>query len=156
TEYFNNISLSGSPKFTTCETGISHDWGRSGGPGNGVGTDNFSVRWTGTFNFIAGTYTFAGTADDGIRAWLDSVPIINGWVDQGATTYTATANVASGTHTVVVEFYDHAFEALAQFDWSAATSSAGTLQFSAPAFSVGESAGSATITITRTGGSVGA
>jgi hypothetical protein len=75
-----NYSLSGGLTFTACEPSINYDWG-SGGPGNGVDTDNFSVLWTGRFAFSTGSYNFTATADDGIRVWVDENLIIDAWVD---------------------------------------------------------------------------
>jgi hypothetical protein len=241
-QYYNNTSLSGSPTFTRCESTINNNWG-TGGPGNGVGTEAFSVRWTGTFNFASGNTTFTATSDDGIRVWVDADLIINAWFDQGTTTYTATATLTAGAHVVQVEYFENGGDAVAQVSWpaqsvvtltslsptsataggtaftltvngtgfvngasvrwngaartttfvnstrvtasisaadiaatgtvpvtvvnpSGSTSNsltftvnagaAGTLQLSAATYSVGESAGSTTITVRRTGGSAGA
>ncbi|MDP9373288.1 MAG: PQQ-dependent sugar dehydrogenase [Chloroflexota bacterium] len=65
-EYYPNATLSGAPTFRRCETRIDNDWG-DGGPGGGLGNDNFSVRWTGRHTFVAGDYTFTARSDDGIR-----------------------------------------------------------------------------------------
>jgi glucose/arabinose dehydrogenase/endonuclease YncB( thermonuclease family) len=115
-QFYNNRTLSGSPTFTRCEAGIDYDWG-SGGPGNGVGNDNFSVRWTGRFNFAAGSHTFIATADDGIRVWLDGTPIINAWRDQPPTEYRATRTLTAGEHEVKVEYYENGFGAIARVRW---------------------------------------
>jgi hypothetical protein len=34
-QYYNNMTLSGTPAFARCETSINYDWG-TGGPGNGL------------------------------------------------------------------------------------------------------------------------
>jgi glucose/arabinose dehydrogenase len=116
-EYFNNLTLSGAPVTSPCETSpIDHDWGL-GSPAAGVGPDNFSVRWTGTFNFAAGPLTFTSTSDDGIRVWLDNTLLIDKWIDQGATTYTATPTLTAGLHTIRVEYYDSGGGALARLTW---------------------------------------
>jgi hypothetical protein len=115
-EYYNNIGLSGSPTFTRCEPSIYYSWG-SAGPGNGIPNDNFSARWTGNFNFIAGTYTFTATADDGIRVWLDGNLIIDAWIDQPPTTYQATRALSAGEHLVKVEYYEKGGGAVAQVSW---------------------------------------
>ena len=115
-EYFNNISLSGSPTFTACQSSINDNWG-SGGPGNGLANDNFSVRWTGTHSFNAGTYTFSATADDGIRVWLDGSLIIDAWRDQAPTTYQASRTLTAGDHLVKVEYYEKGGGAVAQVSW---------------------------------------
>jgi hypothetical protein len=120
-EYFNNTALSGNAVFNRCESSITENWG-SGGPGNGVATDNFSVRWSGRFNFAAGTYAFTATADDGIRVFVDGVQIINAWVDQGATTYQASRTLSAGQHDVRVEYYERGGQAVAKVKWAAPNS----------------------------------
>jgi hypothetical protein len=119
-EYFSNRTLSGTPTFTRCEGWpISRNWG-TGGPGNGVPNDNFSVRWTGTANMAAGTYTFLAAADDGIRVWFDNSLIIDQWRDQGPTAYRVNRTVGAGSHTIRVEYYEYGGGALAEFGWSPA------------------------------------
>jgi hypothetical protein len=115
-EYFNNIGLSGSPTFTRCESSINYSWGSSG-PGNGVPNDNFSVRWTGNFNFNAGTYTFTARSDDGIRVWLDGSLIVDAWKDQSPTTYQATRTLSAAEHLIKVEYYERGEGAVAQVSW---------------------------------------
>jgi hypothetical protein len=124
-EYFNNTALSGSPVFTTCVSTINHNWG-SGGPGNGIGNDQFSARWTGSFNFNASGYDFSATADDGIRVWVDGNQIINAWRDQAPTTYRAAINLAAGSHVVKVEYYEKSGGAVAQVSWQASVSTPST------------------------------
>ena len=112
-EYFANRTLTGSPAFTRCETSIANDWG-AGGPGQGVGPDNFSVRWTGTFNLAAGTHLFEARADDGIRVWLDSTLLIDAWRDQSPTRHRGAGSVSAGMHTVKVEYYENGGGAVAE------------------------------------------
>jgi glucose/arabinose dehydrogenase len=115
-EYFANRTLSGSPTFSRCESTIAKNWG-SGGPGNGVGADGFSVRWTGTFNATTGIYSFTTRADDGVRLWVDRQQLVNAWIDQRATTYRASKTLASGEHDVRLEYYEHGGDAVAALGW---------------------------------------
>ena len=116
-EYFNNKDLSGHPLFTRCEKPpINQNWGDSG-PGNGLGNDNFSVRWTGTFNFDKEIYNFVAIADDGVRLWLDDTQIINNWQIQNLTPNLATRQVSAGQHTLRLEYYENDGGAAAQFRW---------------------------------------
>jgi hypothetical protein len=116
-EYYNNRTLSGSPAFTRCENPpINYDWG-TGSPGNGMGADNFSVRWTGRFRFSGGNYSFISTTDDGLRLWVDGAPIIDQWRDQGATEYRACRSLTAGEHEVKVEYYEHGGESVAKLRW---------------------------------------
>ncbi len=114
-EYFNNKTLSGSPTYVRCEGSINYDWG-SGGPGNGIGNDNFSVRWTGSINFSGGNYRFHVKSDDGIRLWIDGSPAIDKWFDQGPTEYTADRyNFSAGSHSIKIEYYENGGGAVAKF-----------------------------------------
>ncbi|MDW8071408.1 MAG: PA14 domain-containing protein, partial [Anaerolineae bacterium] len=69
-EYFANHSLAGPPVLTRYEPSIDYVWG-TGSPSAAVPIDQFSVRWTRTMNFTAGTYNFCATVDDGVRFWVD-------------------------------------------------------------------------------------
>jgi hypothetical protein len=116
-EYYNNQTLSNSPASIRCERmPITYDWD-GGGPGHGVGNDNFSVRWAGTFSFEDGDYTFTAWADDGIRVWVDDTLIINGWHDQPPTQYQVHHNLRRGIHGVLVEYYENGGGAVAFLQW---------------------------------------
>jgi hypothetical protein len=103
--FYNNSSLSGNPNFSQNMSWIDYDWGL-GGPGNGIGNDNFSVRWQGSFNFDKGTYRFMLGAADGVRLWVDDILIINKWVLQGYTEYTKDVSLSNGAHLVRVEYFE--------------------------------------------------
>jgi hypothetical protein len=115
-QYFGNTTLAGSAAVTACESSIDYNWG-NGGPA-GVGSDGFSARWTGTFDFGAGgAYTFVSTTDDGMRVWVDNVLVIDQWKPQAPTTYQATKVLAAGTHVVKVEYYESGGGAVARASW---------------------------------------
>jgi hypothetical protein len=116
-QYYANRTLNGNPTTTRCETSINNNWGTAGPSGVGVGVDSFSVRWTGRHSFAAGSHTFTATADDGIRVWLDGALIVDAWVNQAPTTYTATRTLTAGEHEVKVEYYDNEYGAVAQVSW---------------------------------------
>ena len=116
-DYFDGTALAGAPLAQGCEDAIDHTWG-SGGP-DGVPTNRFSARWTGTIDVPTGTYVLTARADDGVRVWVDGDLVINAWRDQSATTYTANRQL-SGEHAVVVEYYENGGQAVAQFGWEQA------------------------------------
>jgi Concanavalin A-like lectin/glucanases superfamily/PA14 domain len=82
-----------------------------------VPVDHFSARWTGMFSFGAGSYEFTATADDGIRVWVDDTLVIDAWVDQAPTTYTAPKSLTAGNHEVRVEYYENDGGAVARVSW---------------------------------------
>jgi hypothetical protein len=124
-EYYNNTGLTGTPVFTRCESRIAYNWGTRG-PGNGIGNDNFSIRWTGRFNFAAALHQFTAQAGDGIRVWVDGASVVDAWKDQATTTYRATIPLTAGTHEVKVEYYERGGSAYARVFWRAVTGVAGS------------------------------
>lgn len=116
-EYFDNPSLSGVPVLTRTESVVDRDWGL-GSPGTGIPVDHFSVRWTKSVELAAGYYEFSTTSDDGVRLSVDGVPVIDKWLDQGPTTYTATRLLDEGTHTIVLEYYENGGGALARMGYT--------------------------------------
>ena len=112
-QYYNNTSLSGSPVLTRSEDTINHIWGTAA-PAPGVNADGFSTRWTKTVTLPAGTYQFTTGTDDGDRVIVDGDTIINHWVDQGVTPYTANKTLSAGSHTIVVEYYENSGGAVAR------------------------------------------
>ena len=140
-EYYNNRYLSGSPAFVQCEGWpINHNWG-SGGPGHGVGNDNFSARWTGRANINSGNYTFIARTDDGIRVWIDNDRIIDAWRDQGATEYRTTRYISGGQHDIRVEYYEHGGLAVAQFRWEPASGGSGNLALNKASWATSQESG---------------
>jgi hypothetical protein len=112
--FYNNRTLSGNPTFWRCESVPFNDWG-GGGPGNGVGNDNFSVRWAGQYDFNGTRHRFTTRTDDGVRLWLDATMLIDHWVDMPASTYYAD-KVVSGRHTPMMEYYENGGGAVAQLN----------------------------------------
>ncbi len=114
-EYFNNKELRGSPVRTQTESKIDYSW--QGSPAADVNADAFSVRWKTSTSFDAGTYRFTVRADDGARLWVNGKQILNQWVEQPATTFSADIVLPAGTHPVQMEYFDHGGSAVAELSW---------------------------------------
>jgi hypothetical protein len=120
-EYFNSVDPNiGSPVLVRNESIIDYTWG-IGSPDLGVNADNFSVRWTGRFNFEQGSYLFRDRADDGIRIWVDGQLVINQWQNQGVADFGAYREMTAGLHQIKVEYYDRGAEATAKVWWQKST-----------------------------------
>lgn len=116
-EFYGNIFLTGAPLFVRDDPILDFNW-LTNSPGDPVGADNFSVRWTRTVNFAAGNYTFYATHDDGMRVWVDDVLIIDKWFAQAEATHSASRSLAAGDHRIRVEYYEQTGVARAKLTWS--------------------------------------
>lgn len=82
-EYYNNIDFT-NLRMTRTDSVVHFDWDTSA-PAGGMGSDTFSVRWTGQLRpEHTRDYTFHVTADDGIRLWVNDVLVVSNWTDHPA------------------------------------------------------------------------
>lgn len=120
--YTNHTSANpytGSPILVRTDAVVNFNWSTNG-PDPSVGATNFTVRWTGSvqpqFNE---TYTFYATADDGVRLWINGRELINGWVNESATTYSSTITLnAQELYNIEMDYYQAAGSAVAELQWS--------------------------------------
>jgi len=120
-EYFNARDLS-QRKATRTDATINFDWG-AGSPHSQIGSDNFSIRWTGWVEpKNSGAYSFHTISDDGVRLWVDDKLIIDQWIDQGATKHTSIQTIqmtAGHKYDIKLEYYEHGGAASVKLFWSA-------------------------------------
>ncbi len=115
-EYFANPNLTGSPTMTRYDNRLRFDWG-GGSPGAGIPADNFSVRWTRSEWFEAGTYRFTISSDDGVRIWVGGTLVVDDWRDRQAGWSFVDHYVSRGTHSVRVEYYERTGGAQVEVTW---------------------------------------
>jgi len=115
-EYWANRQFSGSPALTRNDRSLDFNWALKS-PAVGLPADDFAVRWSRVVTFETGVYRFSAQADDGVRVYLDGRVVIDQWHDSdGSQTYT-TDQTLTGSHTVMVEYYDHIENALVKVWW---------------------------------------
>ena len=115
-DYFNNPNLQGQPAFSRNESNIAFNWG-GGSPGDGVGNDNFSVRWATDVQLSAGTYRFYAQADDNIRVIFNFgfQPVIDTFAS-GQVNQLVTGDVtvpANGVYHIQVDYHEVTDQAFA-------------------------------------------
>ena len=120
-EYFNNQTLTGNAKFVREDSGIWFDWG-TGSPGNGLGIDSFSVRWTRSTYFTGGQYRFNIASDDGVRVFIDGQKVIDRWYGQEAVNISTDVQVSAGFKKIIVEYYEGGGKAKIQFNYQRSNS----------------------------------
>ena len=121
-EYYDNVSLAGTPVAVVEENEIDHRW-LDHGPGYGLGPNYFGARWTTTVNLPDGVYLFKAYTDDGIRLFVDGQMVIDKWVNRTAALDQAQLVLEAGIHTVRADYYQHIGDATALIWWEWLTGS---------------------------------
>ena len=118
-EYFANRDLAGAPVLVRDDADVNFNW-RAAAPAPQLSADDFSVRWTRSLNFTAGTYRFYARSDDGVRVWLNNELIIDQWHEAANSTYSIDRTLSGGPQALRVEYYENKGDAHAQFWWERA------------------------------------
>ncbi|MBK7218650.1 MAG: hypothetical protein IPH95_16725 [Candidatus Promineofilum sp.] len=116
-QYWENVDLAGPPHATRYGQNIDFNWGL-GYPEALDGQNTFSVRWTRAAYFPAGVYRFVATMDDGMRVWIDGLPIIDAWGASAEHTVSKDVPLAEGWHNIRVDYQERGGMAVARFNWS--------------------------------------
>ncbi|MBI3880606.1 MAG: hypothetical protein HY301_11165 [Verrucomicrobia bacterium] len=122
-DYFTANNFTGTKTARTDAT-VDFDWG-TGSPGfGGLGTNNFSVRWSGQLEpRYTETYTFYVTADDGARLWVNDRPVAVRTVfnTNSALFFGQIALTAGERVNVRVEFIETTGNARVRLEWASAS-----------------------------------
>jgi hypothetical protein len=116
-EYYANMNLGGAPVATKHEPSIFYDWSFGKPYAALPSADQFSVRWTGQRYFHAGCYRFWVFADDGVRLWVDGELLVDEWHDARATYSAPLTYLGTGSHDIIVEYYENSNEAEIRLWW---------------------------------------
>jgi len=121
-EYFNNVTLSGTPALVRYDDKIDNQWGGQG-PGPEVGVDNFSARYTSFITApVSGAYTFYTLADDAEKVIVNNVTLGDYFTTGPCCTLRAmptTINLIAGqSYPLQVEYKEGAGSAYMRLFWS--------------------------------------
>ncbi|HEY3486318.1 MAG TPA: PA14 domain-containing protein, partial [Ilumatobacteraceae bacterium] len=104
------------PDVVRSDPSVAFEW-FGGSPAPTITDDNFIARWTRTDTLSAGRYRFSGTADDGLRVFVDDVPIVDMWHPQH-TNFSVDVDIPAGTHAIRVEYFESGGDAAAVVDYA--------------------------------------
>lgn len=116
--YYDNRWLSGRPALVRDDGEIDFDWGEDGP--DGVGPDDFSVRWTDRRGFETAAYRFFAEHDDGVRVWVDSRLVLDAWYETGPVTHRREVELTGSSHEVRVEYFEATGRASVRVWWELA------------------------------------
>lgn len=122
-QYYDNKDLT-NLKLTRTDATVNFNW-NNGSPDAMIGSDTFSVRWTGQVQpRYSEIYTFYTVSDDGVRLWVNNQLIINNWTDHPPTENRGEISLVAGQkYDMKMEFYENGGGAAAKLLWSSPTQS---------------------------------
>jgi len=110
-QYFNNMTLSGSPVFVRADPEIDFNW-KMGSPWPTVNNEQFSARWTRSTPVDAGNYQFNVLTDDGVRLWVNGQLLIDQWHVNQSEQYAAAAYHPGGNMDLRLDYFENEGAAL--------------------------------------------
>ena len=105
---------------TLLTTGTVNTVGLTTSSGAGLPTrsDGFIVRFHGFINIpTAGTYSFGGQADDGIRIKINNVSVVDSWIESGGAFREGSITLSAGVVPVEVMYYENGGGQMVNFQW---------------------------------------
>ncbi|MDX2194965.1 MAG: glycoside hydrolase family 3 C-terminal domain-containing protein [Cytophagales bacterium] len=118
-EYFNNISLTGTPVVTRTETNINYVFNDASPIPDKVTKDMFGIRWTGyIISPVPKKYKIATLADDGVRLYIDDVLQFENWDFHGTEKDSVEIFLDQNKpHKIVLEYFDGQMGANVKLTW---------------------------------------
>ena len=112
-------TTNGTPTLTRVDPVIDFDWSGTS-PDQSISENDFSVVWSGQVQAeFSETYTFYTTTDDGVRLWVNKLPLIDEWQDQGPTEWSGTIPLIAGKrYSIEMAYYQAGGGASASLSWS--------------------------------------
>lgn len=100
------------------DSAIDFDW-QDQGPGDPVGNDEFSARWTGELLApVSGTYTLRVESDDGVRLWIDDELVADEWSEHAVETCEARVDLAADRPAPFrAEYFEARGDAVVRVSW---------------------------------------
>jgi len=117
-EYYDNRELSGTPKAVKVENVVDHEWVQTPSV-EGIGQDNFSVRWTGVIRPTkTEEYKFIVKGDDGYRLFINGEKVIDYWSDHGNLEKSTLIKLVAGKeYAIKLEYYEGGGDAAIVLAW---------------------------------------
>lgn len=109
----NNRTLLSSGTVST----VNYQWG-GGAVLNSGRAEGVIVRFHGFINIpSAGTYSFGGQADDGIRIRVNNIQVVNSWIESGGAFREGSVALSAGVVAIELIYYENGGGAMVNLQW---------------------------------------
>jgi beta-glucosidase len=117
-EYYNNTEFKGNATFTRIDTSINFDYGNTS-PDQRIGSDNFSIRWTGKFiPPVSKKYHLTISSDDGSMLYINGKLVIDNSGNHAEYQKAADIELKAGTtYNIKIEYFEAGGGAAMRFGW---------------------------------------
>ncbi len=119
-EYFNNVTLQGTPVIARIDQQIRFQWTLFSPDPEKINYDFFSARWTGKIQSPAtGNYKIGIDGNDGYRLYINNKLIIDNWKKQSYSTMLVNHYFEKGkAYDIRIEYYEPAGNAWLRLIWN--------------------------------------
>jgi hypothetical protein len=109
----NNRTLLSSGTVST----VNYEWG-GGAVLNSGRAEGVIVRFYGFINIpTAGTYSFGGQADDGIRIKVNNTQVVDSWIESGGAFRSGSVSLPAGVVPIELIYYENGGGAMVNLQW---------------------------------------
>jgi len=117
---FTNLSFNTAATLTRTDAVVNFNWGTAG-PAPGIGSTNFTARWTGAAQAqYSESYTFTTIAKDGVRLWVNGQLLVDDWTTHAspATNSGVIALNSQQLYNIQMDYFLNTGSASAKLLWS--------------------------------------
>jgi glucose/arabinose dehydrogenase len=121
-QYFDQLEFV-DPRLLRVDADLNFDWGRAS-PHPTLDAETFSVRWTGwVLPPTTDLYVFSTDSDDGVRLWVNGIPVINNWTVHPVQRNTGIPIplLANQKARIQLDFFDNEIDAIIKLYWASRT-----------------------------------
>lgn len=115
--WYSNPDITEPTQSTTQVDKIKFDWGFNSPDIAGLGSNNFSVKFSTSVYLLRSRYRFVVESDDGVRLYVNNKMVIDSWYNRSASTDFVELDTIGGATNIRLEYYEYTGNAKLYLDY---------------------------------------